>query len=467
MSFIGSTTAYPTVVPAAANLVPLIVSGVLKTATVQSLAVESVNAQTGTTYTVVTGDRGKLVTLSNAAAIAVTLPQASATFPDGWWCDVQVKGAGTATITPTTSTINGAATLVLTTGQSARIVSDGTDYRALIGSGGVGVAADTIWDTAGDLVQATGANTAAKLPIGTAGQVLTVNGGATAAAWSTPAVASVAADAIWDAAGDLAQGTGANTAAKLAIGTAGQVLTVNGGATAVEWAAPASGAVATDTIWDTAGDLVQGTGANTAAKLAIGTALQVLRVNAGATAVEWAASASGSTQGAHDVPLVAGSWYADQTSGATWGTGNGAADQPDSAYWAFDQTTEQAIWTVLEAPKSWDEGAITFHVKWKHPATTTNFGAVWSVRAVALGDGEALATSYGTAQTSTDTGGATDTVYSSPESSAITIANTPATRDLVFLELRRKPSDGSDTMAVAAHLLSVTVSMTTNADTDA
>src|SRR5262249_36468999 len=33
------------------------------------------------------------------------------------------------TITPTTSTINGATTLVLTTGQSAFIVSDGTNYQ--------------------------------------------------------------------------------------------------------------------------------------------------------------------------------------------------------------------------------------------------------------------------------------------------------------------------------------------------
>ena len=48
------------------------------------------------------------------------------------------------------------------------------------------------------------------------------------------------------------------------------------------------GAVATDAIWDAAGDLVQGTGANTAARLPIGTELQVLRVNAGATALEWA-----------------------------------------------------------------------------------------------------------------------------------------------------------------------------------
>lgn len=55
--------------------------------------------------------------------------------------------------------------------------------------------------------------------------------------------------------------------------------------------------VATDPIWDAAGDLAVGTGANTAAKLSKGTALQVLRVNAGATALEWAAAASGTPEG--------------------------------------------------------------------------------------------------------------------------------------------------------------------------
>jgi hypothetical protein len=42
-----------------------------------------VNAQTGTTYTVLTGDRGGLVTFTNGSAIAVTLPQAGGTFPAG------------------------------------------------------------------------------------------------------------------------------------------------------------------------------------------------------------------------------------------------------------------------------------------------------------------------------------------------------------------------------------------------
>lgn len=53
-------------------------------------------------------------------------------------------------------------------------------------------------------------------------------------------------------------------------------------------------AMATDTLWDAAGDLAVGSGSNTAVRLARGTALQVLRVNAGATNVEWADPASSS-----------------------------------------------------------------------------------------------------------------------------------------------------------------------------
>jgi hypothetical protein len=90
-----------------------------------------VSAQTGTSYTVPVGGGGGLVTFTNAAAIAVTLPQATSTqFVDGWHLDFAclASSVGSVTITPTTSTIDGAATLVLSPGQSARIVSDGTNY---------------------------------------------------------------------------------------------------------------------------------------------------------------------------------------------------------------------------------------------------------------------------------------------------------------------------------------------------
>lgn len=94
-------------------------------------AAELVNAQTGTTYTVVDGDRAKLITLSNASSIAVTLPQAGASneFKSGWFADFFAKGAGTVTITPTTSTINGASSLTVPSGRGLRIVSDGTNYQ--------------------------------------------------------------------------------------------------------------------------------------------------------------------------------------------------------------------------------------------------------------------------------------------------------------------------------------------------
>lgn len=104
-------------------------SAITSTGTIQ--ANELVNAQTGTTYTVLSSDRAKLVTLSNAASIAVTLPQATSTFGAGWFCDIKNVGVGAVTITPTTSTINGAATLRLITGESVRIISDGTNYQVL------------------------------------------------------------------------------------------------------------------------------------------------------------------------------------------------------------------------------------------------------------------------------------------------------------------------------------------------
>jgi len=89
----------------------------------------AINAQTGTSYTIVTDDRGKLLTLNNASAVAVTLPQAgTAGFKNSYRLHVKNIGAGTVTITPTTSTIDGGATLVLATNESAIIFSDGTNY---------------------------------------------------------------------------------------------------------------------------------------------------------------------------------------------------------------------------------------------------------------------------------------------------------------------------------------------------
>lgn len=328
-------------------------------------AAQVVNAQVGTTYTVLTGDRGGLVTLSNAGAIAVTLPAAGGTFPDGWFADLQCIGSGTVTITPTTSTINGAASLALTTGQSARIVSDGTNYRALTGGSSGG------------------------------------------------------------------------------------------------------GAVATDAIWDAVGDLAVGSGANTSVRLARGSALQVLRVNAGGTDLEYATPTTGSTIGQHMLPVMASAMTPRSTGGCgTLVIEAGASDQPEIPYLPFDATTQEGADFSVAMPESWNEGTITFKPIWKHQATSTNFGVVWRLRAIAFGDDDAMASNFGTGQTSTDTGGTTRDHYIGPTSAAITIAGSPAAGDTVYFNIERIVSDGGDTMAVDAELIGVRIYYTTAAETD-
>lgn len=85
----------------------------------------------------------------------------------------------------------------------------------------------------------------------TDGQVLTSDGAGAFAFEDATGGGAVATDAIWDAAGDLAVGSGANTAAKLSLGAAGGALSrING---AVAWNSGTSfpTAAAGDRYWRT------------------------------------------------------------------------------------------------------------------------------------------------------------------------------------------------------------------------
>lgn len=63
-------------------------------------AMVAINAQTGTTYTAVLTDDGKLVTCNNAAAIALTIPpNSSVAFGIGTQINIMQLGAGQVTIT--------------------------------------------------------------------------------------------------------------------------------------------------------------------------------------------------------------------------------------------------------------------------------------------------------------------------------------------------------------------------------
>lgn len=66
----------------------------------------TINAQTGTSYTLVLGDAQQLVTLSNASAISLTVPtNASVAFPIGTSIDLIQLGAGQITVSGASVTL--------------------------------------------------------------------------------------------------------------------------------------------------------------------------------------------------------------------------------------------------------------------------------------------------------------------------------------------------------------------------
>jgi hypothetical protein len=165
-----------------------------------------------------------------------------------------------------------------------------------------------------------------------------------------------------------------------------------------------SGSIATDTIWDAAGDLAVGTGADAAARLAKGTALQVLRVNSGATALEWATPAGGDADDITYTPTTLADWdgaadpgdveqaldqLAERVTDVEAGGGGSSLpwfDVTDPAYGATgdgvtDDTT--AIASAVTALNSAGGGVIYF------PAGTyvTSGGFVFTTPAVIMGDG--------------------------------------------------------------------------------
>ena len=191
----------------------------------------------------------------------------------------------TDTTTGTVTSVGLSAPAFLTVGSSP-VTSSGT--LALTFSGTAipaanGGTAQTTYST-GDLLYASGANTLSKLAIGTSSQVLTVTAGVPA----------------WEA----VAGTGTVTSVDMSGGTTG--LTTSGGPVTSSGTITLAGTLAAvnggtaQTTYAT-GDLLYASGANTLAKLGIGTAAQVLTVTSGVPA--W-----GSAGGAGTVTSVAQSF---------------------------------------------------------------------------------------------------------------------------------------------------------------
>jgi len=105
---------------------------------VNDLALAVINAQTGTTYTLVLTDVAKIVTLDNASAITLTVPpESSVAWPAGTTIVLVALGAGTVTIAAGSGvTINSAASAVDIGARYgvATLLKTGTDTWLLFGN---------------------------------------------------------------------------------------------------------------------------------------------------------------------------------------------------------------------------------------------------------------------------------------------------------------------------------------------
>jgi hypothetical protein len=103
---------------------------------ISSIPFVTTNAQTGTTYTTVLADQGKVVELNNASAITLTVPlNSSVAYPTGTQINLLQTGAGQVTVAGTAGvTVNATPGLKLRAQWSAAtLIKRATDTWVLIG----------------------------------------------------------------------------------------------------------------------------------------------------------------------------------------------------------------------------------------------------------------------------------------------------------------------------------------------
>ena len=200
------------------------------------------------------------------------------------------------------------------------------------------------------------------------------------------------------------------------------------------------------------GDLPYASAANTPARLAKGTAGQILRMNSGATAPEWATVY-------RTIFIPAGAMIPAYANSAQQITSSYASDTQQIDYWAFDGATEEYVFFNLVMPEDWDIGTIKAKFYFI-PASGCSAGDTveWEIGAGAKSNDDTFDAAIGTTQVISDTilGGAAADLHVSGATPALTVGGTPALGDWVSFKVSRNVG-GTDDMTEDAYLLGVVI----------
>jgi hypothetical protein len=119
---------------------------------------------------------------------------------------------------------------------------------------------------------------------------------------------------------------------------------------------------------------------------------------------------------------------------------------------------------MIGMPKSWDESTITYQVVWT--AASGSGTVAWNLQAVATSEGDALDVAFGTAIKVADTLTSANKNHTTDLSAAVTVAGTPAAKDVVMLQLYRDPADSADNFSADAKMLGCWIYYNTDSRTD-
>jgi len=171
--------------------------------------------------------------------------------------------------------------------------------------------------------------------------------------------------------------------------------------------------------------------------------------------------------GKETIWIPAAAMYGPTTNPADAAQVETTATRPDLKVFDFDASTAQYTQFTIAMPKSWNEGTLTYQVYWS-PSTTNTGNCIFGLQGVACADSDTIDVAYGTAIEVTDAGiGTVEDQQITAESSAMTVAGSPAAGEQSYFQLYRDAADGSDTFTGESRVLGVKIFYTTDAANDA
>jgi hypothetical protein len=192
-----------------------------------------------------------------------------------------------------------------------------------------------------------------------------------------------------------------------------------------------------------------------------------INLNPKGTGVLKSATAGVKIAGKETIWIPAPAMYGPTTNPADSALVETTAIRPDLNVFDFDASTKQYTQFTIGMPKSWNEGTLTYQVYWS-PSTTNTGNAIFGLQAVACADGDTIDVAYGTAIEVTDAGiGTVEDQQITSESSAMTVAGSPAAGEQSYFQLYRDAADGSDTFTGECRVLGIKLFFTTDAANDA